>query len=181
MLARHRRIIGKRAAPSKVKKVGILAAGMVGGGIAYASAKAGIDVVLLDSTQELADKGKAYSQGLVDGAIKKGRSTPEKRDALLRLRPADRQDANRVERLAWLRHQPRVRHPRDRRHRDAQGARAPAQHRGGSLQAGMPMPPLVRWFNTPSDQAPRPDPRDARGNSRSHAVGRQTNIAWERA
>ena len=41
------------------------------------------DVVLLDSTQELADKGKAYSQGLLDGAIKKGRSTPEKRDALL--------------------------------------------------------------------------------------------------
>jgi len=63
--------------------VGILGAGMMGGGIAYVSAKAGIDVVLLDSTQELADKGKAYSQGLLDGAIKKGRSTAEKRDAHL--------------------------------------------------------------------------------------------------
>jgi 3-hydroxyacyl-CoA dehydrogenase/enoyl-CoA hydratase/3-hydroxybutyryl-CoA epimerase len=63
--------------------VGILGAGMMGGGIAYVSAKAGIDVVLLDSTQELADKGKAYSQGLLDGAIKKGRSTVEKRDAHL--------------------------------------------------------------------------------------------------
>jgi 3-hydroxyacyl-CoA dehydrogenase len=47
------------------------------------SAKAGIDVVLLDTTQEAADKGKAYSQGLLDKAVKKGRSTAEKRDALL--------------------------------------------------------------------------------------------------
>src|SRR5512134_1679736 len=73
----------KGPAQAKVKKLGILGAGMMGGGIAYVSARAGIDVVLLDSTQELADKGKAYSQGLLDGAIKKGRSTPEKRDALL--------------------------------------------------------------------------------------------------
>jgi 3-hydroxyacyl-CoA dehydrogenase/enoyl-CoA hydratase/3-hydroxybutyryl-CoA epimerase len=40
-------------------------------------------VVLLDTTQEAADKGKAYSQGLLDKAVKKGRSTAEKRDALL--------------------------------------------------------------------------------------------------
>jgi 3-hydroxyacyl-CoA dehydrogenase/enoyl-CoA hydratase/3-hydroxybutyryl-CoA epimerase len=70
-------------APAKVAKVGILGAGMMGGGIAYVSAKVGIDVVLLDTTQEAAEKGKAYSQGLLDKAIKKGRSTPEKRDALL--------------------------------------------------------------------------------------------------
>ncbi|GAB4036608.1 MAG: 3-hydroxyacyl-CoA dehydrogenase NAD-binding domain-containing protein [Rubrivivax sp.] len=70
-------------APAKVKKLGILGAGMMGGGIAYVSAKAGIEVVLLDATQEAADKGKAHSQGLLDKAVKKGRSTPEKRDALL--------------------------------------------------------------------------------------------------
>ena len=70
-------------ARSPVKKLGILGAGMMGGGIAYVSAKAGIDVVLLDTTQEAADKGKAYSQGLLDKAVKKGRSTPDKRDALL--------------------------------------------------------------------------------------------------
>ncbi len=69
--------------PSKVKKLGILGAGMMGAGIAYVSAKAGIDVVLLDTSQEAADKGKAYSQGLLDKAVKKGRSTAEKRDALL--------------------------------------------------------------------------------------------------
>jgi len=69
--------------PSKVRKLGILGAGMMGAGIAYVSAKAGIEVVLLDTTQEAADKGKAYSQGLLDGAIKKGRGTVEQRDALL--------------------------------------------------------------------------------------------------
>lgn len=70
-------------APQQVKKLGVLGAGMMGGGIAYVSAKAGIEVVLLDSTPEAAERGKAYSQGLLDKAVKKGRSTPEKRDALL--------------------------------------------------------------------------------------------------
>jgi 3-hydroxyacyl-CoA dehydrogenase/enoyl-CoA hydratase/3-hydroxybutyryl-CoA epimerase len=66
-----------------VKKLGVLGAGMMGAGIAYVSAKAGIDVVLLDTTQELADKGLGYSRGILDKAVKKGRSTAEKRDALL--------------------------------------------------------------------------------------------------
>ncbi|MDE2145219.1 MAG: enoyl-CoA hydratase/isomerase family protein, partial [Burkholderiales bacterium] len=68
---------------SKVRKLGILGAGMMGAGIAYVSAKAGIEVVLLDTTAEAAERGKAYSQGLLDKAVKKGRSTIEKRDALL--------------------------------------------------------------------------------------------------
>lgn len=73
----------KGVAPGQVKKVGILGAGMMGAGIAYVSAKAGIDVVLLDTTLANAEKGKAYSQGLLDKAISRGRSTAEKRDALL--------------------------------------------------------------------------------------------------
>jgi len=68
---------------AKVGKVGLLGAGMMGAGIAYVSAKAGIDVVLLDTTPEAAAKGKAHSQGLLDKAEKKGRSTADKRDALL--------------------------------------------------------------------------------------------------
>jgi 3-hydroxyacyl-CoA dehydrogenase/enoyl-CoA hydratase/3-hydroxybutyryl-CoA epimerase len=68
---------------AKVKKLGILGAGMMGAGIAYVSAKAGIDVVLLDTSEEAAAKGKAYSQGRLDKAVKTGRSTPEKREALL--------------------------------------------------------------------------------------------------
>jgi 3-hydroxyacyl-CoA dehydrogenase/enoyl-CoA hydratase/3-hydroxybutyryl-CoA epimerase len=67
----------------QVRKVGILGAGMMGAGIAYVSAKVGIDVVLLDTTQDNADKGKAYSQGLLDKAISRGRSTADRRDALL--------------------------------------------------------------------------------------------------
>jgi 3-hydroxyacyl-CoA dehydrogenase / enoyl-CoA hydratase / 3-hydroxybutyryl-CoA epimerase len=69
--------------PGKVKKLGVLGAGMMGGGIAYVSARAGLEVVLLDTTQALADKGKAYSQGLLDKAVQKGRSSADKRDALL--------------------------------------------------------------------------------------------------
>ncbi len=68
---------------SKVKKLGIVGAGMMGAGMAYVSAKAGIEVVLLDNTQDAADRGKACSLGLLDKAVKRGRSTPEKRDALL--------------------------------------------------------------------------------------------------
>ena len=55
---------------AKVKKLGILGAGMMGAGIAYVSAKAGIDVVLLDTSEEAAAKGKAYSAGLLDKAVK---------------------------------------------------------------------------------------------------------------
>jgi 3-hydroxyacyl-CoA dehydrogenase / enoyl-CoA hydratase / 3-hydroxybutyryl-CoA epimerase len=79
---------------SRVKKLGILGAGMMGAGIAYVSAKAGIDVVLLDTTQDAAERGKAHSQGLLDRAVKKGRSTPEKRDALLaKITPTTRFEA----------------------------------------------------------------------------------------
>jgi len=72
-------------AQTKVKKLGILGAGMMGAGIAYVSAKTGMQVVLLDSTQEAADKGKRYAQDLLDKEVKKGRSSADKRDALLAL------------------------------------------------------------------------------------------------
>jgi 3-hydroxyacyl-CoA dehydrogenase/enoyl-CoA hydratase/3-hydroxybutyryl-CoA epimerase len=77
-----------RPAPSqypaaKVHKLGVLGAGMMGAGIAYVSAKAGIEVVLLDTTLGAAQHGKAYSQALLDKAVKRGRSTPQQRDMLL--------------------------------------------------------------------------------------------------
>jgi 3-hydroxyacyl-CoA dehydrogenase/enoyl-CoA hydratase/3-hydroxybutyryl-CoA epimerase len=76
---------------SKVQKLGILGAGMMGAGIAYVSAEVGIEVVLLDTTLEAAERGKAYSQGLLDKALKKGRGTAEQRDALLaRITPTAR-------------------------------------------------------------------------------------------
>jgi 3-hydroxyacyl-CoA dehydrogenase/enoyl-CoA hydratase/3-hydroxybutyryl-CoA epimerase len=70
-------------AAGKVRKLGILGAGMMGAGIAYVSAKAGIDVVLLDTSAENAERGKAYSQGLLDKAVSRGHSSIEKRDAHL--------------------------------------------------------------------------------------------------
>ncbi|MGW2596927.1 3-hydroxyacyl-CoA dehydrogenase NAD-binding domain-containing protein [Streptomyces klenkii] len=71
------------AAPRQVRKVAVLGAGMMGAGIAYACAKAGIEVVLKDVSEEAARKGKAYSEGLLAKALARGRTTEEKRDALL--------------------------------------------------------------------------------------------------
>ena len=72
-------------APSSLKKIAVLGAGFMGAGIAYVSAKAGIPVVLLDRDMEAAEKGKAHSAGLEDAAIKKGRSTAEKKEGILSL------------------------------------------------------------------------------------------------
>jgi 3-hydroxyacyl-CoA dehydrogenase/enoyl-CoA hydratase/3-hydroxybutyryl-CoA epimerase len=68
---------------TEVKKLGILGAGMMGSGIAYVSAQAGMQVVLLDSTLELAERGKSYSANLLKKDIERGRTTQEKADALL--------------------------------------------------------------------------------------------------
>ncbi|KAA6212869.1 3-hydroxyacyl-CoA dehydrogenase [Streptomyces albofaciens JCM 4342] len=84
----------KDIAPRTVGKVAVLGAGMMGAGIAYACAKAGIEVVLKDVTLEAAEKGKAYSEGLLAKALSRGRTTEAKRDELLaRITPtADPQD-----------------------------------------------------------------------------------------
>lgn len=75
-------------ARAKTKKVGILGAGMMGAGIAYVTAKAGIDVVLLDTEITAAKKGKAYSSNVLDKAISRQRATEEKKQALLkRIKP----------------------------------------------------------------------------------------------
>ncbi len=68
---------------TEVKKLGMLGAGMMGAGIAYVSAKVGMEVVLIDTDQAAADKGKAYSEDLLDKAIGKGRETEEGKQALL--------------------------------------------------------------------------------------------------
>ena len=69
--------------PAKLKKVGIIGAGLMGAGIAYVSAQGGLDVVLIDRDQEAADKGKAYSHKILTDQINKGRGTSADRDALL--------------------------------------------------------------------------------------------------
>ena len=80
-LVRRPEGIGK----SKVSKLGILGAGMMGAGIAYVSAKAGMEVVLLDTSIDNAEHGKAYSANLLKKAIERKRSTEAKAEALLSL------------------------------------------------------------------------------------------------
>ena len=69
--------------PFKATKVGILGAGMMGAGIAYTCARAGMEVVLKDVAQENADKGKAYSEKLNAKAVSRGKLTEEKSAELL--------------------------------------------------------------------------------------------------
>ena len=66
-----------------VRKVGVLGAGMMGAGIALVSARAGMDVVLIDTTQDAADRGKAYSESFMDKGIKRKKATPKQKDAML--------------------------------------------------------------------------------------------------
>ncbi|MER8184767.1 3-hydroxyacyl-CoA dehydrogenase NAD-binding domain-containing protein [Kitasatospora sp. NPDC094015] len=69
--------------PRTARRVAVLGAGMMGAGIAYSCARAGIEVLLKDVSVEAAERGKAYSAGLLDKAVARGRTTPEQRDALL--------------------------------------------------------------------------------------------------
>ena len=67
------------------KKVGVLGAGMMGAGIAYSTAMSGIEVVLKDITMEAAEKGKAYSEGLLKKRVSRKQMTQEKADSVLAL------------------------------------------------------------------------------------------------
>ncbi|MEU7168553.1 3-hydroxyacyl-CoA dehydrogenase NAD-binding domain-containing protein [Streptomyces morookaense] len=69
--------------PRPVRRAAVLGAGMMGAGIAYACARAGIEVLLKDVTLENARHGKACSEGLLDKAVAKGRTTQAERDAVL--------------------------------------------------------------------------------------------------
>ncbi|MCU0470101.1 MAG: 3-hydroxyacyl-CoA dehydrogenase NAD-binding domain-containing protein [Arcicella sp.] len=73
-----------------VKKLGILGAGMMGAGIAYVSAMAGIQVVLKDVSMEAAEKGKDYSRGLLKKAMDRGKMDSLKAEGILNLiKPTD--------------------------------------------------------------------------------------------
>lgn len=72
------------------RKVGVLGAGMMGAGIAYATAKAGIEVVLKDVSLEAATHGKAYSRTVEEKLIARGTSSAERSEAILaRIHPTD--------------------------------------------------------------------------------------------
>jgi 3-hydroxyacyl-CoA dehydrogenase/enoyl-CoA hydratase/3-hydroxybutyryl-CoA epimerase len=73
----------KDVPPSTIRKVGVVGAGFMGAGIAYVTANAGLEVVLVDRDTEAAEKGKAYSHKLMSDQIMKGRAKTADRDALL--------------------------------------------------------------------------------------------------
>ena len=105
---------------AKIKKVGILGAGFMGAGIAYVTAQAGLEVVLIDRDQESADKGKAHSQkGLTDQVNK---------------RPRHRGGARRAAGA----------HHRDRRLRRAQGLSISSSRRCSRTARSRPRPPPRR-------------------------------------
>ncbi|MGB5871213.1 MAG: 3-hydroxyacyl-CoA dehydrogenase NAD-binding domain-containing protein, partial [Albidovulum sp.] len=66
-----------------VKKLGVLGAGMMGAGIAYVAALAGIEVVLIDAAQDAADRGRAHAEGILDKGMKRGKVTAEKKAEVL--------------------------------------------------------------------------------------------------
>ena len=75
----------KDIAPQKTEKLGVLGAGMMGQGIAYVSAMAGIEVVLKDISLEGAEKGKAYSETLLNKRVERGRMSAEQAQQILAL------------------------------------------------------------------------------------------------
>lgn len=73
---------------SAIRKVGIVGAGTMGAGIAFACAKSKLEVVLIDRDQASADSGKAYAASKLERDIAKGRSTRDKANVVLaRIQP----------------------------------------------------------------------------------------------
>ena len=68
---------------TSIRKVGVVGAGFMGAGVAYVTANAGMEVVLVDQSVEAAEKGKSYAHTLVTNQINKGRAKTADRDALL--------------------------------------------------------------------------------------------------
>src|ERR1700760_1492199 len=68
---------------TKVKKLAVIGAGFMGASVGYVSARAGLDVVLIDRDQVSADKGKAHAQGVIDDLVKKGRAKQGEGDAIM--------------------------------------------------------------------------------------------------
>ncbi len=69
----------------ELKTVAVLGAGLMGAGVAHVQAMAGIKTILLDVSQENAEKGKAYSKRILDKDVSRGKMPQDKADAILDL------------------------------------------------------------------------------------------------
>lgn len=72
------KVPGVNAKPMPLKKIGILGAGLMGGGIAMCFVQKGIPVILKDAKQEWLDAGMKKISDLWQGQVKRKRLTPEK-------------------------------------------------------------------------------------------------------
>ena len=73
-----------------IRKIGIIGAGQMGGGIAQVAAQAGIDVVLVDAQKEWADKGRKRIDTTLEKLVQKGKLKAEERQAAVsRIHTAD--------------------------------------------------------------------------------------------
>ena len=75
----------KKVPYSKIKKVGIIGAGLMGHGIAYVSIYNDLEVVLLDKTKELANAGLLKIEKILDNEVISGNISKIKRDQILKL------------------------------------------------------------------------------------------------
>ena len=134
----------------RATKVAVLGAGMMGAGIAYSCARSGMEVVLKDVSAESAERGKAYSEKLLDKAIARGKSTEEKKAELLAPHHADRRPGR-----------PRGLRPGHRGGLRGPEPQAPGLRRGRAVRERR-RPPLLQHL----------DPADHRAGDRRRPAGR---------
>jgi len=79
------KVPGVQAKPAKLEKIGIVGAGLMGGGIAMCFAQKGVPVVLKDAKQEWLDAGVTKISELWGGQAKKGKMTEDKYKSLMGL------------------------------------------------------------------------------------------------
>jgi 3-hydroxyacyl-CoA dehydrogenase len=73
---------GVRTDSRRVEDVGVIGAGTMGSGIALCFAQAGFRVVLIDANQQALQAGTARIHAVIDGAVRKGRSTALEAEAI---------------------------------------------------------------------------------------------------